>query len=743
MLAVCASPARAEVIPINPRATPEVVLPEEEADKLRALQRSATPLLYSDVSPDDTTVVVISLLPTTLDFAFVNINDGSKVAIDLAIQDYGPLTEFRWRDNNTIVYLSATPSLGPLLVTLDRTSGALAASPLELPGFPLSLSPNSQRLLIVTEEEVEPEPAAERSVTDSPFDIQLPRNRYQLPGLKKHAYENPAAQAWAAALQNDFGTLQASSTRLILSSYDIGSGEMVPLITLPELSIPVGFAWTRDGSALALVRTTVDELEQPERGPGGRPGERLASLLVQDGLGAIAPADNPLLQGNVVDIFEIDARTMRSDALRAVAQGDGGTFVGVDWSSDGRTLMAQLNRPSQLRGREHPSYFFPQSSFLQFYARDGQLLNTFERPEVDAPGVTLARWVSPDEVIMRTLGGLSARMYYYNRVSGEFRPIPLPEGSYYQFTSTNLSRRVVFNMSSWQQPLEMFRVDWDGQALAGLTWWNEEAKALSRVRADYVSFRLANGAERSGFLLQPADAPFPPHNVPIVVWQEGGPTSPMPQYWGNYVEAPHNLLPNFGMAVLHVPLPGRLGFGPEFLNGLADGTNFGQIDIDQGAEIVGQLIARGWTSTGKVGVTGCSYGGYFASQSLTRYPELYAAANSQCTLLDLFSEFQYGFTAYISYLEGRTPYTDPDEIALDSPINRATNVRRPLLLFHGAVDFLPVGITRNFHDQVGLNGAPVELYVFAREGHGLAQPNSQFVAGQQQILWFRQYLAEG
>lgn len=742
MFALCVTPALAEVVVINPRDTPEVLLADEEAEKLKALQLSATPILFSDVSPDDTSVVVISLLPTKIDFAFVNVNDGSRVQIDLAIQDYAPFSEFRWRDNNTVTYLSATPSLGPLLVTIDKNSGALATSQVEVPGFPLSLSPNGGRLLVVIEEEVEPEPAALGLMPSSPFDIQLPRGSYGQPSLKKYAYENPAAQAWADALNDDRSTLQASSTRLVLASYDFGSGAVVPLITLPELSIPIALSWTRDASALALVRTTIDELEQPERGPGGRPGDRLASLVVQDALGALPPEENPLLRGNVVDIFEIDSGDLRVGALRAVEHGGGGTYANVEWSSDGRTLLAQLDRPAEIAGREHPVNYIPQSTFMQFYGRDGQLLNTLERPEIDAPGVTLARWASPDEVIIRTFTGLSARMFYYNRVSGEFRPIPIPDGTYYQFAATNQSRRLVFNMSSWQQPLELFVVGWDGQALAGLTWNNEPIKALNRVRADYVSFTLANGVERAGFLLQPADAPFPPQNVPIVVWQEGGPTAPMAQYFGNYVEAPHNLLPNFGMAVLHVPLPGRLGFGPQFLKGLADGTNFGQIDIDQGAEIVAQLVARGWTSAGKVGVTGCSYGGYFASQSITRYPELYAAANSQCSLLDLFSEFQYGYTSLMAYLEGRTPYTDPDEIALDSPINRADRVRTPLLLFHGTADFIPVGITRNFHDQVELNGTPVELLTFAREGHGLAEPNSQFLAGQEQILWFREYLGQ-
>jgi dipeptidyl aminopeptidase/acylaminoacyl peptidase len=481
-------------------------------------------------------------------------------------------------------------------------------------------------------------------------------------------------------------------------------------------------------------------MPQDEPGPGGRPGERLGALAVQDALGNLPPAENPFLQGNVVDIFDMVSGSYRPSALRGATHGEGALFANVEWSGDGRTLVTQLSRPARLTGRQHPIYLQPESNFHQIYDARLQLLKMFDRPETNAPFVTLLQAVSSDEVILNAVVGLSSRLYYYNHVSGEFRQLPVPEGSYFQFASTHQSRRLVFTLSSFQQPHELFRVNWDGQALAQLTFVNEPIKALSRIRADFVTFTLRNGARRSGFLVQPADAPFPPRNVPIVVWQEGGPTAPMSQYWGGSVEAPHNLLPNFGIAVLHVPLPGRLGFGANFLNDLANGRNFGQIDIDEGAEIVGQIIGRGYTSPSKIGVSGCSYGGYFVDQSITRHPKLYAAANSQCALDDLFNEYQYGFTGYISYLEGRTPFTDPGEIVADSPINRASRVRTPLLSFHGTNDFLPVGITRNFHDQLELNKVPVELLTFAGEGHGLQSPVSQFVAGQAQINWFREYL---
>jgi dipeptidyl aminopeptidase/acylaminoacyl peptidase len=214
----------------------------------------------------------------------------------------------------------------------------------------------------------------------------------------------------------------------------------------------------------------------------------------------------------------------------------------------------------------------------------------------------------------------------------------------------------------------------------------------------------------------------------------------MTNRWGANVENPYNLLPNFGVAVLVLPLPGREGFGPHFYNDLANGRNFGQIDIDEGAQAVEQLIRMGYTSREQVGITGCSYGGYFTSQSITQYPTLYAAANTQCSLLDLVTEWQTGYTPVVSYLEGQPPTVDPAEYTKDSPFFQAAQVQTPLLMFHGTRDFLPIQTAANFHDQVEANGVPVVLLAFQDEGHGLASPISQFTAGQAQVAWFQEFL---
>ncbi|MDQ5852965.1 MAG: prolyl oligopeptidase family serine peptidase, partial [Chloroflexota bacterium] len=151
----------------------------------------------------------------------------------------------------------------------------------------------------------------------------------------------------------------------------------------------------------------------------------------------------------------------------------------------------------------------------------------------------------------------------------------------------------------------------------------------------------------------------------IVVWQGGGPGDTVTNEWRTEVESPFNLLPNFGIGLLILPLTGREGYGPQFYNALADGANSGELDVDEAAQAVQQMIARGWTLRGRVGITGCSFGGYFASQSITRYPALYGAANAQCSLLDLFHEWQFGFTALVSYLEGRPPTTNSLEYSQD------------------------------------------------------------------------------
>ena len=757
VLSALPAPAQAAIITIRPTQAPKIIPSQADYDKITKLQAQTAIQVLTGVSPDDQSMLMAYRLPNgRTAIKFLNVQDGSTQAVSPDILNYSPLTNLVWLDANTIGYYSITYDDTPdatgrptfkilqVLVMVDKTTGEVTAQQVNLPGTPYSLSPDGSKALML-KVNLDSLIFNNNGTLEyhSPFDQVIHRGFST--ASQEQADISPDLDNWLKfmspterqklgkfAIGSDLDLL-LSSIVIQIEVVDFKSGKVLPLADLPANSDLAGFSWSADSSHMALSRIVL--------GPDPRGGSLLSEIQVQDTLGKLTPDKNPFLQGNSVDTVDFNTGQVTTGFLKG-STGGGDLFTALSWNTDGSVLAIHMDKPGHPAGRANPTYLYPERSTIRFYSPDGTLLSTLDKPELEDPQYSIPLFVSKDELLINALRGMSNRIYYYNMTTGEYRQLPIPDGVANLIAPTHQSRQLVYGFSSYTQAPELMRINMDGQALYRLTFLNEELSQYGRVRADQVSFTLANGQVRTGYLLQAPDATFPPTPQRMVVWQEGGPTAPMVNQWGAITERPFDLLPHFGMSVLVVPLPGRYGFGPEFLNGLADNTNFGQIDIQEGAEIVQQSISRGYTKAGSVGVTGCSYGGYFASQSIVSYPDLYAAANSQCTLLDLFNEWQLGYTAYISYLEGRVPTIDPAEYLKDSPFYHANVVKTPLLLFDGLNDFLPVEASGNFHDQVQANGAAVNLLVFSAAGHGLSSVHDEIIANQAQITWFQQYLPD-
>lgn len=724
--------ATAEIVPVNPLAPPVVTLPTAEANKLRALLGTTFPGLLSDISPDDRTVVVTAgpLGPVILDLA-----TRTSVPFPTASLRYLRFTELRWRDPETLVFIGLDTTTGAMsFVSIRRDTGAVEARPINLTSFPFSLSPNGQRLLVARV--VGPPPPSTAAAASASASSEAPASPFIERSLTAFRRPGPAIFDRDERL-----TAQVTTTSVEFATIELSTTEVRVLVQVPVDTGLLSPAWSRDATKLAL---TFWQFPNNRRG-GVVPTENDS---VQDGLGRLPPRKNPHFTSNVLHLFSFDEPEIKRTALRPTLR-DGQLFAGVSWSPDARRFLVEMWEPSFLKGRPYPIYGSPQRSTLRVYSSQGRHLATLARPEVSVP--TNMFFVANDEVIVSAVWGSSFHLYSYSVSSRAFRRLPTEAGAIYQLRVAPRSGELVFSFSSFQQPYELYRMSTKAATPTALTNLNAVAAALNQIRVDPVRFRVGAGGHdgrggnergrlRTGFLLQPKGASFPPKHVPLIVWQQGGPTASMTVEWGSFVEQPFNLLPNFGFALLVVPLPGRLGFGADFLNALSDRDNFGQIDIDEQAEIARQLVDRGFTLPSRLGITGCSYGGYFASQSVTRHPALYAAANPQCSLLDLVHEFEQGYKPVISQLMGRTPAEAPAEYARDSPVVNAARVKAPTLIFAGVRDFLPYGISQRFHDAINAAGTLADFYVFDREGHGLAFPNSQFVAGQAQIEWFRNHL---
>jgi dipeptidyl aminopeptidase/acylaminoacyl peptidase len=743
------------------------LLPSEEVEKIKRLQtESHESSVISPISPDDQA----ALANFGNRLGFLNIQDGSFTPLDrrvlsgrfVPIVSLLGMTPWGWADDRTLVGVGVevTPGAGeennPALVTIDRVTGAISGEVLPhelLQHVPISLSPNGSRLLLLDL----PRPNEEGSLDVVKAQVTWPHLARSaanaLPAaLRSDAEAFAAGSAYGRRLlalrpllapgDDDQLAAAAKKTRLLL--YNHADASTHELRSFAPGMINLGFAWSQDGARLAAsFLGALDYSEQPtlrDRQP--LDGALLSEQIYRDVTGNLPPAENPLLQRNTIEIFDLNGG---GDKTLRAADGNGQLLRGASWSTDGQTLLVQAYAPGRLIGRRYPIYMpqFLESTSFRFYNFDLQQIGQISAPQLAAANG--GEFITPDEVLFDTLIGTNIRPYYYNRISGEFRPLGDRAGVYSGVRPTRLSRQIVFQYSSFTDPPELYRLNWDGTALSRLTWSNEELRQFSKTRQDPVTFQLANKQTRAGVLIQPADAPFPPRDARIVVWQEGGPGIPMTNTWAADVENPYALLPNLGVAVLVVPLSGRFGLGPRAYSALYDKTNFGQIDIDEEAQIVRQMIARRWTSKGKVGITGCSYGGYFTLQSLVRHPDLYAAANPQCAILDSVVEWSRGYAMLMPYLEGVPPWAADAEYRRDSPIYNADKITTPLLTFHGTNDFLPITQNENMHLQLVNRNLPAKMLKFVGAGHGLVRNGEidqtyELYAAQEQILWFLQYL---
>jgi dipeptidyl aminopeptidase/acylaminoacyl peptidase len=753
-----ARPLPNNVIVIDPAEDPPPnLLLAEEVERIERLQGAAFPLPFSPVSPNDESVLLIS----DEDLGLLDLVDGTTRLIDPGyFERFVPLpllgfSSFSWLDAETLGVLALdldarSPDDALVRLYIDRVSAAVDFEPLRIPpevGI-ISVAPDLRQMLVVLPPEDENGDAAEQARAVG-VRMALP----QVGGSDPEPRPIPAAlrRSVAAARvhpaltrlwgwQEEEEDLVAATPRTLdLALISANEPGLRYVTTVPEASVLISETWSADSRKLAFsLYGLADSADSRPRFDGAR----FSDEYYRDATGNLPPTLSPFLQRN--DTYLVEVANGATHILRPDAEAAPPLLAAHNWAPDGASLLVRTFYPARLKGRTHPIYNPQFSERGSFRIYDSRTLREIGRLESNLFSAGL--WsnvagdlVSPDEVIFRA-SGVNRPIYYWNRASGELRNLADRAGSYFNVFSTNQSREVVFTHTSYSTPPDVYRMGWDGKGLARLTWQNEELRLLADLREDVVRFRLPGGVVREGVLIQPAAAPFPPRDTRIIVWQEGGPGPAMNNRWDSIVERPFALLPGMGFALLVTPVAGRPGYTPASFNSLAAGSNFGAIDIDEQAAIARELIRRGWTSQGKLGITGCSYGGYFALQSVIRHPNLYAAANPQCGFIDVVTEWTRGFVLLAPYMMGLPPYEIPDEYRRDSPAYNANRIKAAVLTFHGTEDFLPIVQNENLHLQLINRGVPARMLRFVGEGHGLTSEDSQRYAAQEQVRWFRLHL---
>ena len=229
---------------------------------------------------------------------------------------------------------------------------------------------------------------------------------------------------------------------------------------------------------------------------------------------------------------------------------------------------------------------------------------------------------------------------------------------------------------------------------------------------------------------------------PVIVHFHGGPeaqTRPgFSPIWQFFVEA--------GFVVAEPNVRGSSGYGKAWLDA-DNGPKRLQVitDIEDAALHIRKTWAKGGAAP-KIGVYGGSYGGYSVLYAMTRFAGAYDAGVSNVGIANLltFLENTAPYRRALRASEYGDPVKDRDALIQLSPTTHVAQLKAPLLIIQGANDpRVPVGESLLMHEAAASRGVPVELMIFADEGHGASTRGNQALQFGHALRFFQQHLQGG
>jgi dipeptidyl aminopeptidase/acylaminoacyl peptidase len=250
------------------------------------------------------------------------------------------------------------------------------------------------------------------------------------------------------------------------------------------------------------------------------------------------------------------------------------------------------------------------------------------------------------------------------------------------------------------------------------------------ARMQHTSLKSRDGLDLVTYLSLPVyadrfDMPLKSKQaLPLVLLVHGGPWARDEYGYHPY----HQWLANRGYAVLSVNFRASTGFGKAFIN--AGNLQWGAKMDDDLCDAVDWAIARGIADPNRVCIMGASYGGYATLWGMVAHPERYACGvdivgPSNLETLLASTPPQWEAMRATLYRQVGNPDTPQGRALLKerSPLHRAANIRKPLLIGQGAND---PRVTQVEADQMAAamkaNNIPVTYVLYPDEGHGFRRP---------------------
>jgi dipeptidyl aminopeptidase/acylaminoacyl peptidase len=380
------------------------------------------------------------------------------------------------------------------------------------------------------------------------------------------------------------------------------------------------------------------------------------------------------------------------------------------WSPDGRWIVYARQDVS-------PQFLTASNNELVVMRPDGS-----GRTSVTGPlDRSIAQYrVTPDGMLYFTVGSEGAVPLYRTRFD-RVEPQRLITGPRGVLSFGVGGGRIAWSEMNPRRPSDVYTARADGGGERRLTTLNDSLLATVYV-GDYneIWYPSYDGRRIQGWYVLPIDH-RPGERPPLAVEIHGGPHA----MWGPgeasmWLE--YQTLAGAGYTVFFSNPRGSGGYGEEGLRSIHRGwgTNDAR-DILLGADSV---IARGLADPERQAVTGGSYAGFMTAWLIAKEaPTRFKAAVSQRGVYDL--GIWYGGSNTWRLFEGEfatTPWSDPEITRAHSPLTYVENIRTPLLILHGDVDYrTTIAGAEALYRALKVLQRPVEFVRYPREGHELTR----------------------
>jgi dipeptidyl aminopeptidase/acylaminoacyl peptidase len=411
---------------------------------------------------------------------------------------------------------------------------------------------------------------------------------------------------------------------------------------------------------------------------------------------------------------------------------------------------------TQGNGAESEPRFSPDSSNVSYLARaDGDPSTGPLRIHI-APlygGITRAlaqdfdgyissyRWVYDSRRLIFLAGmGLHARIFTMTVDDQRPQVMTRNDGQSTGFSSTYDGMNIAFIHENPRMVNEIALLSARSLIPVVLTNLNPQIDQIALGQVESIKWRSDEQTEIEGLIFYPVGYETG-QRYPLLTYIHGGPESAYVKGFNASWSAFPQIYAGRGIAVFMPNFRGSSNYGAEFAQ--SNTKLAGKVDYEDVMSGISQLVKIGLADENRLALAGWSYGGYLSAWIIGHSNRFKCAAYGA----GLSNAVSYWGTADIVHqrerLHGGVPWEARKSFDEQSPLSYLTNVKTPVLIFHGEKDErVPLGQSQETYRTLKRLGVKTQLVIYPDQGHTLTVPSYQLDKMKREFAWIEKYLIE-